>query len=282
MHIVVTGACGKIGREAVKQLTAAGHRVTAWDIVGDAVRVDCADFGQVLGGLSGIDIHGRMPDAVLHLAGIPMPGKAPDHVIFANNTQSTYNVMSACARLNIPRLVWASSETVFGLPFTTPPDYVPLDEQHPQRPEWSYSLSKQLGESMADAFIRWQPCLSIASLRFSNVCDEADYALLLAHPERVAARKANLWSYIDVRDAARACLLALEASFSGHEAMIIAASDSLSPEPSRDLVQSRFSGVAIDEGVNGNDSLQSSAKAAALIGFQPHFSWRQVLQKQEQ
>src|SRR5690606_10004002 len=98
MKIVVTGANGKSGTEAVIQLKAAGHKVVSWDIVGPGVTVDCADFGQVFAALSGVDAVAGKPDAVLHLAGIPMPGRAPDHVIFENNTLSTYNVFSACQR----------------------------------------------------------------------------------------------------------------------------------------------------------------------------------------
>jgi nucleoside-diphosphate-sugar epimerase len=274
MKIVVTGANGKIGREAVKALRAAGHRVTGWDITGPGTVVDCSDFGQVLGGLSGIDIHGGTPDAVLHLAGTPMPGRAPDHVIFENNTLSTYNVLWACHRLGINRVVWASSETLLGLPFSTPPDYVPLDEDHPDRPEWSYSLTKLLGETMAEQFVRWNPELSIISLRFSNVCSEEDYLQFRNNPAMVKARSANLWSYIDVRDAAQACRLALEAELGGHQAMIIAAADTIAPQPTQDLLRERFPDVVIKSPVDGNSSLLSSARAGELIGFEAQHSWR--------
>ncbi len=274
MRIVVTGANGKIGKEAVQQLRAAGHTVVGWDIAGAPPQVNCSDFGQVFGGLSGIDPFGAAPDAVLHLAGIPMPGRAPDHVTFENNTLSTYNVFSACARLGINRIVWASSETILGLPFRTPPDFVPLDETHPDRPEWSYSLTKMLGEKMAGEFVRWHPGLSIASLRFSNVCNDEDYAIFRANPDVVAQRAANLWSYIDVRDAGRACVLALEANFTGHEAFIIAAADTISTQPTKELLAGRFADVPVRGDISGFKSLQSSAKAKSIIGFEPQHSWR--------
>jgi nucleoside-diphosphate-sugar epimerase len=183
-------------------------------------------------------------------------------------------VFSACARLGIKRIVWASSETIFGLPFKTPPAFVPLDESHPHRPEWSYSLTKMLGENMADQFVRWHPQLSIASLRFSNVCTPEDYAQLKQNPEMVLRRAANLWSYIDARDAGEACRLAIEANFSGHEALIIAASDSIAPQTSEKLLQDRYADVPVQGDISGNTSLQSSAKAKAQIGFQPKHSWR--------
>lgn len=178
---MVTGSSGKIGREAVRALKAAGHRVVGLDLKGGTidgirtVKVDCTDFGQVMGAFSGVDTMAK-PYAIVHLAGIPMPGLASDADIFQVNTLSTYNVFSACARLGIHRVIWASSETVLGLPFTRPPAYLPLDEDAPDLPNWSYSLSKHLGETMADQFVRWHPAMAIASLRFSNVFDTADYA----------------------------------------------------------------------------------------------------------
>src|SRR5690606_27143145 len=117
MRVVVTGGSGKVGKAAIRALKAAGHRAVNFDIrpspdAGRYVPVDCGDFGAVLGALSGIDTVGGTPDAMVHLAGIPAPGLATDHRIFEFNTLSTYNVFSACARLGVKRIVWASSETI--------------------------------------------------------------------------------------------------------------------------------------------------------------------------
>ena len=100
------------------------------------------DFGQALEVLSEIDDRYRGVDALVHLAAIPAPGKQPNAVIFKVNMLSTYNVFEAARRLKIRNVVWASSETVLGLPFDTPPPYAPLDEDYPGRPETAYSLSK--------------------------------------------------------------------------------------------------------------------------------------------
>src|SRR5690606_19528443 len=106
MRVVVTGGSGKIGRAVIRNLKAAGHRAVNFDVQpspggGRTVPVDLADFGQAMGALSAIDTVGGVPDAVVHLAGIPMPGLATDHATFMNNTTSTYNVFSACARLGV-------------------------------------------------------------------------------------------------------------------------------------------------------------------------------------
>lgn len=278
MRVVVTGGSGKIGRAAIKALRAAGHRPVNFDIrpssePGRYVPVDCGDFGAVMGALTGIDTVGGAPDAVVHLAGIPAPGLAPDHTTFEFNTLSTYNVFSACKRLGVKKIVWASSETVLGLPFTTPPDFAPLDETHPNRPEWSYSLSKHLGEAMAIEFARWDPTVSIASLRFSNVFEPHDYAGVGQIQAKPEPRKMNLWSYVDARDAGEACRLAVEYSTPGHEAMIIAAADTLIDQPSAELMAAHFPTTPLRD-LSGQQALLSSAKAGRLLGYQPRHSWR--------
>lgn len=278
MKVIVTGSAGKIGRPALVALRAAGHRAVGLDIAGPIepgrqLRCDCTDFGAVMGALSGIDPAGGVPDAVVHLAGIPAPGLATDEATFSVNTRSTYNIFSACARLGIRKIVWASSETILGLPFDEPPAFAPLDETHPDRPGWSYALAKQLGETMADTFVRWHDDMAIVSLRFSNVFAVEDYAGLAKMQADPARRKWNLWSYVDAEDAAAACVRAVEAPVAGHERLLIAAADTLIDQPSADLMRAYFPDVPL-RAVQGFQSLQSSARAAERIGYRPQQSWR--------
>lgn len=280
MRIAVTGSSGKLGKVAMAALREAGHRVTGFDIISsvygdDTVRLDCADFGAVMGALSGVDTAARRFDAVLHLAGIPKPGATTDEAAFRINVMGTYNVFSAAARLGIGRVVWASSETILGLPFAEPPRFAPIDETHPLLPNWSYALGKRMGETMADEFARWHPAMAIVSLRFSNVYVAEDYAALPQIQADPASRKWNLWSYIDVQDAAEACRCALEAATTGHEAMIIAAAENLMGRPSRDLMAQHFPGVPLAESLTGEASLLSSALAGERIGYVPRVSWRE-------
>ena len=181
-RVLVTGGSGKAGRACVRELLEHGYEVINVDAVrpGEAlcpfVEADLTDFGQVVEALSGVDSRHDKVDAVVHLAAIPAPGRSTNAVTFRNNILSTYNVFEAARKLEIRNLVWASSETVLGLPFDTPPPYAPLDEDYPARPETAYSLSKSLGEEMARQFCRWDPELKIIGLRFSNVMEPADYA----------------------------------------------------------------------------------------------------------
>lgn len=278
LKIAVTGSAGKVGRATVHALKAAGHRVTCLDLIAPpdgprTVKLDCTDLGAVLEALSGIDTVSGRPDAVVHLAGIPMPGLTTDSAAFDTNVSATYNVFSACARLGISRVVWASSETILGLPFDTPPAFVPLTEDHPDLPSWSYALSKQLGETMAETFARWNPAMTILSLRFSNVYAGRDYDAVAAIQARPESRKFNLWGYVDAEDCGSACALAVEAPVTGHHTMIIAAADNIAGKPSADLMAQHFPGVSV-EALSGDQSLLSSAAAQRLIGYVPQISWR--------
>ncbi|HXM03155.1 MAG TPA: NAD(P)-dependent oxidoreductase, partial [Chthoniobacterales bacterium] len=173
--IVVTGGSGKAGRACIDELVAHGYQLCNVDQVpggNESVpfsQVDLTDFGQTMAALSGIDERVDKVTGIVHLAAIPAPGRAPNHVTFETNTISTYNVFEAARQLKIKNIVWASSETVLGLPFDIPPPYIPVDEEYPGRPETAYSLSKLVGEEMAKQFCRWDPELKIVGLRLSNV-----------------------------------------------------------------------------------------------------------------
>jgi nucleoside-diphosphate-sugar epimerase len=144
----------------------------------------------------------------------------------------------------------------------------------PDRPEWSSALSKKLGKTMADEFVRWNRALTIASLRFSNVFEAADYASREAVEAKPASRRFNLWGYVDARDAGEACRLAVEADLEDHERMIVAAADTIISTPSAALMAEHFPDVPIRGTLEGNISLLSSARAAEKIGYRPCHSWR--------
>jgi nucleoside-diphosphate-sugar epimerase len=183
-------------------------------------------------------------------------------------------VFAAARRLGITNVVWASSETVLGLPFDTPPPYIPVDEDYPGRPESSYSLSKLVGETMAEQFCRWEPATKIVGLRFSNVMEPDDYRAFPAMDADATLRKWNLWGYIDARDGAQAIRRALEAEITGAEVFVIANADTVMSRPNVELVAEVFPGVPLADGVGQNDTLLSIEKARRVLGYEPRHSWR--------
>jgi nucleoside-diphosphate-sugar epimerase len=182
--------------------------------------------------------------------------------------------MSAAPLLGLARVVWASSETILGLPFEREhPAYAPMDEEHPPLPESSYALSKLVSEEMARQFSRWTG-LPYVGLRFSNIMEPEDYERFPSFWGDAHLRKWNLWGYVDARDVAQSCRLALEASVSGAEVFIVAAADTVMNRPSRDLLAEVFPDVPLRGSLDDHGTLLSSAKARRLLGYEPRFSWR--------
>ena len=278
--VVVTGGSGKAGRACIKDLLAHGYAVVNVDRVPPTEQlcpwtsVDLTDFGQTIEALSGIDERIHRVDAIVHLAAIPAPGLFPNAVTFHNNMLSTYHIFEAARRLEIKNVVWASSETVLGLPFDMPPPYAPLDEDYPGRPESAYSLSKLLGEEMAKQFCRWNPALKIIGLRLSNVMEPADYARFATWQDDAQQRKWNLWGYIDARDAAQAIRKAIEAPLTGAEVFIIANADTVMSRANAELVAETYPGVPYAEGTGEHETLLAIGRAQRLLGFEPEHSWR--------
>jgi nucleoside-diphosphate-sugar epimerase len=278
MRIAVTGGSGKLGRHVLRRLTDDGHQVLNLDRAGTRspglLVVDLRNYGQVVDALLGVDDRHDGFDAVVHLGAIPAPGILPDAATFENNMLSTYNVFQAARRAGIKKVVYASSETVLGLPFDIEPPYIPVDEEYPPRPESTYSLVKTLEERMAVELTRWDPELSITGLRFSNVMDESDYARFPSFDDDATLRKWNLWGYIDGRDGAQAVARALENAKPGFEAFIIANADTVMGRSSASLAAEVFPGVKVTKELGEHETMLSIDKARRLLGFEPEHSWR--------
>jgi nucleoside-diphosphate-sugar epimerase len=278
MRIAVTGGSGKLGRHVVRRLVEDGHAVLNLDRAGERSAqlavVDLRNYGQVLDVILGLDDRHRGFDAVVHLGAIPAPGLVPDAATFENNMLSTYNVFQAARRAGIKKVVYASSETVLGLPFDVDPPYIPVDEEYPARPESTYSLVKHLEEQMAIQMTRWDPELSITGLRFSNVMDAEDYENFPSFDADATLRKWNLWGYIDGRDGAQAVARALEHGKPGFEAFIIANADTVMSRSSASLAAEVYPGVEVRKELGEHETMLSIDKAKRLLGFAPEHSWR--------
>ena len=273
--IVVTGGSGMLGRAVVRELLAAGREVLSIDRAAPkddlcpSLVVDLTRAAEVAGALAGAD-------AVVHLGAYQAPGIVSDPETFANNVAASYNVLHAAAANGVRRAVLASSTAAFGFlyarkPFA--PDYLPVDEKHPCRPQDPYGLSKVVAEATAEAFVRVH-ALSVYSLRFPGVNFEPDFRGFAERFQDPAVKLGRLWSYIDARDAAAACVLALDAPARGHEALIVAAPTSTVAEPTDELLRRYFPGVrkARPE-LGGNWSGVDSARARAALGFEARHVW---------
>lgn len=273
MRIVVTGGSGKAGRSVVRDLRERGHDVLNVDLAHDGsahglcVRADLTDLGQAQEVVAGADV-------VVHLAAIPAPELRPEGETFRINITSTWNVFSAATALRVPRVVWASSETVLGLPFDQdPPAFAPIDETIAPRPESSYALSKLLGEQMAVEFAR-RTGTTFVGLRISNIMDPEDYEHFPSYWDDARLRAWNLWGYVDGRDVAQAVQLGLTAPVEGAVVCIIAAADTVMTRPSVDLMTEVYPSVPLTRPVEGHETLLSIERAARLLGYRPAHRWR--------
>ena len=271
MRIVVTGGSGKAGRWVVRDLRDRGHDVLNVDVVHDGsphglcVRADLTDLGSALEVVAGAA-------AVVHLAAIPAPELRPEGETFRINALSTYNVFTAAVQHGVGRVVWASSETVLGLPFDDPPAFAPIDETHPPRPETSYALSKLVGETMADQLAR-RSGIPFLGLRISNIMEPDDYARFPTWQDDTAVRRWNLWGYVDARDVAPAVRLGLEVDLRGAEVCILAAADTCMTADSADLLAREFPTVELSRPVTGRETLLAIDRARSLLGYAPAVSW---------
>jgi len=269
MRIAVTGGNGDMGSSLIPYLLEQGHTVVSIDrtlpathMLGvDRLIADTRDFGQFAASIRGCD-------ALIHLAAIRAPLNHPDPVVYADNTLSSYNALSAASALGIKRVCLASSINAIGGAFSRSPryDYFPLDEQHPTYAEDPYSLSKWVLEQQGDAFARRFEWMAIASLRFHWLLDTRTKAIQnkVVMGELVIR---HLWAYTLLSEASRACLLSLTADFTGHEVFYIVAPHTVTSEPSIELARQHYPHTEIRGDFSDNTGFFNCAKAEQLLGW---------------
>ena len=276
-RILVTGGAGRLGRLVIADLQEQGYEVLAVDCVRPTtlqcrfLPVELTDAASVYDVVRGVE-------GIIHLGAIPGPMSQPQTKTFQNNVLSTFHVLEAAAALGVARVVSASS--VFALGWVEDhqrywPRYLPVDEEHPLTPFEAYGLSKQIGEEMCAAVSR-RTGLSTVSLRIMNVIQQEGYqGFPWPPPTSALGVRFVMWPYVDVRDAARACRLALEAPSAGHEALYIAARETRFERPTLDLIREHARpGIEIRGPLDGTASVISIEKARRVIGYEPQYSWR--------
>jgi nucleoside-diphosphate-sugar epimerase len=278
--VVVTGGSGRLGQFVVRDLLARKYQVLSLDRVPPREKL-CTSWLVDLRH-SG-DLFEAMRDAygVIHLGAYQAPNLAPDAETLSNNVTVTYNVLRAAADSKIKKVVLASSTAAFGFIYATKlwaPEYLPLDEDHPSLPQDSYGLSKVLGERIADSIVALHPEMAVSSLRFPGVNFDLSYESFRERWRNPATRASGFWTYIDARDAATTCRLALEAKFQGHEVFIASAAKNCMIQPSVELIKQYLpKGAKIRKVAGTHWSCVDSSKARRMLGFKPEHLWQDYL-----
>ncbi|MEM2703798.1 MAG: NAD(P)-dependent oxidoreductase [Candidatus Bathyarchaeia archaeon] len=286
MKVAVTGGSGRLGSIVVKKLLNKGYEVINIDKIHPKlsgiehltegflrITADITDLGSVYDILKGCD-------AVIHLAAIIDPRYAAHGEVFRTNVISTFNVIQASWQLGIKKVVIASSATVIGTQFAFkdfPPQYFPIDEEHPVLPQDPYALSKLIGEEIAKSFVR-RGGINIIALRFAWIMTPETYEQslrpILKDP---GLNKTNFWTYVDVRDAADACILAMESKTDGFEAFYVCARDTFMNIPTMELLRKYYPEVPVKKELKDYESPISIEKARRIIGYEPQYSARNYL-----
>lgn len=276
MKVVVTGVSGFLGRHVAGALTEAGHAVRGVDRVAPDDTVDsfvCADVTDLGEALLAIE----SAEAVVHAAAIPRPVGYTAREVFAVNVTAAYNVVEAAVRLGVRRLASASSFSVLGFPFNPrplAPQYLPVDEAHPCLPQEAYGLSKLITEEILAAAAR-RTGLGAVSLRMPWIQVPASFASeVVGRRLDPAVGAANLWSYIDARDAAHAFVRAVERDAPGHLALYVSASDTFMEQTTAELVAATFPEAEVRTPLGGHRSVLDTTAVEAELGFRARHSWR--------
>jgi len=280
-RVIVTGGSGKAGHWIVKHFLESGYDVINVDTRRPAqplcrtIVADLTQLGQVVSAFSPHATGNRSPYVgVVHMAAIPRAHEQPNDEIFRVNSLTTYNVLEACGLLGIKKAVIASSESSYGICFASKffePNYLPIDEAHPQLPEDTYGLSKVINEVTAEAFHR-RTGMQVISLRIGNILCPEDYDPVRSRFDHPEDRLRILWSYIDARDLAIACRLAIEKDGLGCEPVILAADDSSSNLPSLELIKRFLPGVkSFNRPLTGRQAVFLNERAKALLGWRQQY-----------
>jgi len=290
-RVLITGGSGNLSKYVIEELKRK-HEIKILDLVKPKydqyqfIQGDMASFKEAKQALKNID-------AIIHLAAIPYDtGEAQK--IWRTNVTGTFNILEAAAKNNIKKIVIASSIDAYGFefwskPFT--PDYFPLDEKHPCKPDDTYGMSKMIGEKLCYGYSRKYGisiiCLRLATIVYpgsddakrwvSNV-EDPEFTLM---PDRVPI-KDSIWAYVDARDVAQAFRLALEKQDLRYEIYNIGAEDVFSQVDSLDLIRRYYPDVKMISNkerflTEKKKALFDITKAQKELGYKPKFTWRDHL-----
>jgi nucleoside-diphosphate-sugar epimerase len=293
MRIFFTGGSGKAGRHVAPYLAEQGHQVTNADIVPlghpaiTDLRIDLTDAGETYSALAGLATFDELDlpsqpsyDAVVHFAAVPAILRTSDATTYATNVLSTFNVLEAATRLGVRKIVFASSETTYGICFAQGerrPLYVPVDENHPTVPEDAYAMSKVANEVTARSF-QARTGADVYGLRINNVIEPHEYEEMF--PEFLAApslRRRNIFAYIDVRDLGQMVQRCLETDGLGYQIFNVANADMSVAATSQEIQERFYEGVEVRREMARDETFYAIDKARDLLGFIPRHSWRDVL-----
>ena len=293
MRILFTGGSGKAGRHVVPYLRDRGHRVVNVDLVPldepgvDNLIADITDSGQMFNVMTSYANFDELEpgtgvprfDAVVHFAAVPRILIHPDNETFRVNTLGTYNVIEAAVKLGIRKIVFASSETTYGVCFAdgvVDPKVLPLEEDYDIDPMDSYGLSKVVNEKTARAF-QHRSGFDIYGLRIGNVIEPHEYDRFPDFFANPAQRRRNVFCYIDARDLGQVVDLCLKKDGLGFEIFNVGNDTNSVNIPTRQIIERFFPNVPVTRELGEHEALFSNRKIRDVLGFVEEHNWRRYV-----
>jgi nucleoside-diphosphate-sugar epimerase len=291
MRVLFTGGAGKAGKLVIPYLLDQGHSVLNVDLKPldhpgvDNLIADITDSGQMFNAMTSYaNFTELLPgtgvpkfDAVVHFAAVPRILINPDNETFRINTMGTYNVIEAAVKLGIRKIIFASSETTYGVCFADgdrKPDYIPVDEEHPVVPEDSYAMSKVVNEATGRSFQR-RSGFDIYGIRINNVIApeqyETDFPEWLANPDM---RRRNIFAYIDARDLGQIVDRCLKTDGLGFQIFNASNDDHSTAVSTPEIIERYYQGVPQKREMGPEETFFSNQKAKDLLGFRQEHHWR--------
>ncbi len=277
--VACTGGSGRLGRYVVEELRGLCE-VTVVDLAPPAAPVafadvDITDYDALKRAFAG-------HDAVVHLAAIPNPRTAPAHVTFQTNVQGTFAVLQAAVDAGVRRAIVASSDSVVGFHYNPPdwqPAYLPIDEAHPLSPTEFYSLSKRVGETVAQSFAR-AGRLEVVVIRPTHVVFPPEYPEIEARGRDLS--NYHVWTYVAPEDVATGFRLALALPEVRLDTFFISAADGLNTRPTLEMLRERYGRLPEIRRPELYERLPTASildisHAREVLGFAPRSDWREMV-----
>ena len=277
--VVVTGAKGGTGRSIVRVLSEAGYEVLGVDLKPCGFyesgyrQLDVAD---------GSGLHSVFAEAyaVVHFGSLPTDSWTSWETTYRNLSLGGYHVLQAAADLRIPRVVMASSPQIYGDYRNAP--YLPIDEDTPAQPPSIYGAVKHTLEVLAQHYVRWQG-LAIAALRPQRIVYEDSYEWRFRRftgDDRAAVDV--LWSYVDARDVATACLAWVDSDRTGFEDFNVAADDVCVTTSTLTLLEKFYPHIRdIRSELPDRTGLVDCSKLKRMLGWKPQHDWQTMAAESE-
>lgn len=277
MRVVVTGAAGLLGRHVAATCVVRGHEVTGID---SARQPEDSSWTHLVADLTDLTATAALfkgAEAVLHCAAIPRPTGTSAAEVWRVNMSTIYNATESARLAGAGLFVYASSFSVLGYPFAQElpvPRFLPLNETHPVAPQDIYGTTKWLGEELIEALVR-QNAFRAVSLRMPWIQTPESFPRDIVPRRQTTAASADLWAWLDARDAGEAFAATLGWQGTGHLRCYLSAEESYSPRPTGDLVREAFgSAPEMRAALQGNQGLIDTSLARRELGWAPRHHWR--------